>query len=77
MNAFDMHFVAQLSVERLANCLAAGMVIALFTWHAMHRIFHSLHDVGLHTGVMAKLVCYGGALTVTVLVASALLVIGF
>ena len=51
--------------------------IALFTWHAMHRIFHSLHDVGLHTGVMAKLVCYGGALTVTVLVASALLVIGF
>jgi fumarate reductase subunit D len=53
------------------------VVIALFTWHAMHRIFHSLHDVGLHTGVMAKLVCYGGALTVTVLVASALLVIGF
>ena len=53
------------------------VVIALFAWHAVHRIFHSLHDVGVHTGVVAKLVCYGGALTVTVWVASALLVIGF
>jgi beta-lactamase regulating signal transducer with metallopeptidase domain len=38
MNAFDMHFVAQLSVERLANCLAAGMVIALFTWLLLRMI---------------------------------------
>ncbi len=34
-------------------------VIALFLWHAGHRIFHSLHDVGIHAGTLAKLICYG------------------
>jgi fumarate reductase subunit D len=24
------------------------VVIALFAWHAAHRIFHSLHDLGVH-----------------------------
>jgi beta-lactamase regulating signal transducer with metallopeptidase domain len=38
MNAFDMHFVAQLSVERLANCLAQGTVIALFAWLLLRMI---------------------------------------
>lgn len=52
-------------------------VIALFAWHAAHRIFHSLHDVGLRTGVLARLICYGGALAVTLTVAACLLVIGF
>jgi beta-lactamase regulating signal transducer with metallopeptidase domain len=32
MSALDIHFVAQLSVERLANGLATGMVIAAFAW---------------------------------------------
>lgn len=52
-------------------------VIALFIWHAAHRIFHSLHDVGIHTGVLARLVCYGGALAVTLLALWSLLAIGF
>lgn len=38
MNALDLHFVAQLSVERLANCLAQGMVIALFAWLLLRMI---------------------------------------
>src|SRR6266550_4226618 len=38
MNALDMHFVAQLSVERLANCLAQGTVIALFAWLLLRMI---------------------------------------
>src|SRR5262249_44826601 len=38
MNALDMHFVAQLSVERLANCLAAGTLIALFAWWLLRLI---------------------------------------
>ena len=45
------------------------VVIALFTWHAMHRIFHSLHDIGIRTGTAAKLVCYGGALLITAVAA--------
>jgi fumarate reductase subunit D len=53
------------------------MVIALFAWHAMHRIFHSLHDLGLRSGALAKLACYGGALTVTVVIAVGLLSLGF
>lgn len=53
------------------------IVIALFAWHAMHRIFHSLHDLGLRTGAAAKLACYGGALTLTVVTAVALLSLGF
>jgi beta-lactamase regulating signal transducer with metallopeptidase domain len=38
MNALDMHFVAQLSVERLANCLAQGTVITLFAWLLLRMI---------------------------------------
>jgi len=38
MNALDMHFVAQLSVERLANCLAQGTVIAVFAWLLLRMI---------------------------------------
>jgi fumarate reductase subunit D len=53
------------------------MVVALFAWHAMHRIFHSLHDLGLRTGALAKLACYGGALTITVVAAAGLLSLGF
>ena len=52
-------------------------VIALFIWHAVHRIFHSLHDVGIRTGALAKLLCYGSALIVTLLALRSLLVIGF
>ena len=32
-------------------------VIALFMWHAAHRIYHSLHEIGIHAGIGAKLVC--------------------
>ena len=44
-------------------------VITLFIWHAAHRIFHSLHDLGIHTGVVARSLCYGGAGVVTLLAA--------
>ena len=53
------------------------VVITLFAWHAVHRIFHSLHDVGIHAGTAAKLICYGMALLMTVVSALSLLSIGF
>ena len=53
------------------------VVIGLFAWHAAHRIFHSLHDIGLRTGMVAKLVCYGSAALASVVVAASLLAIGF
>ena len=53
------------------------MVIALFLWHGTHRIFHSLHDLSIHTGLVAKLVCYGGALVLTLIAAASLISLGF
>lgn len=55
----------------------AFAVVSLFLWHAGHRIFHSLHDIGIHGGPLAKLVCYGGALLGTLVAAFSLLSIGF
>ena len=52
-------------------------VVMLFAWHAVHRIYHSLHDVGIHTGAVAKLICYGTAMAITLVAAVALLAIGF
>lgn len=55
----------------------AFAVIALFLWHGVHRIYHSLHDLGIPTGAVAKLACYGVALAGTLLAAVALLQVGF
>jgi fumarate reductase subunit D len=52
-------------------------VIALFAWHAAHRIFHSLHDLGIHNGAVAKAATYGSALAITLVTAAALLSLGF
>jgi succinate dehydrogenase subunit D len=53
------------------------VIIALFAWHAAHRIKVTLHDVGIHPGPVAKLACYGSALAITVVAAASLLSIGF
>ena len=52
-------------------------VIALSLWHAGHRIFHSLHEIGIHAGMLAKLVCYGSALVAMLISAVVLLGLGF
>lgn len=51
-------------------------VVALFLWHAGHRIFHSLHDLGVHPGVTVKLICYGLPLLATLATGYVLLSIG-
>jgi fumarate reductase subunit D len=56
---------------------ALFVVISLFAWHAAHRIFHSLHDIGMRGGTAAKLACYGSALAITLAAAWSLLSIGF
>jgi fumarate reductase subunit D len=52
------------------------LVVALFLWHGAHRIFHSLHDLGIRAGAAAKLACYGLAMLTTVVTACALVAIG-
>lgn len=48
-------------------------VVALFLFHAVHRIFHSLHDLGVRTGLVAATLCYGGALAGSAMALVALL----
>lgn len=44
------------------GALVVLAVIFLSLWHAGHRIFHSLHDFGVHTRMATwKKVCYGAA----------------
>lgn len=52
-------------------------IVVLYMWHAAHRIYKSLHDVGIHPGPVPKAVCYGSALVASVLAAGALLAVGF
>jgi fumarate reductase subunit D len=53
------------------------VVVSLFLWHAVHRIYHTLHDFGIHGEAAPKLACYGLALVGTLIAAYALLAIGF
>lgn len=52
-------------------------VIALFAWHAAHRLFHSLHDLGIRAGAAARWLCYGSALAMSVAAAWGLVSLGF
>ncbi|CAG8998724.1 MAG: Fumarate reductase subunit D [Candidatus Celerinatantimonas neptuna] len=42
------------------------ILISLPMWHAMHRIYHGLHDLGIHVGLKAKVLCYGIAFIVSI-----------
>lgn len=68
INAFAQHWAGK-------GLLFA--VIALFMWHAMHRILHSLHDLGVQAGAAMKFACYGLALLVTIIAAWILVAVGF
>jgi fumarate reductase subunit D len=48
-------------------------VIALFLWHAVHRIFHSLHDIGVKNHAASAWACYGIAGMGSLAAAAALL----
>ena len=50
------------------------VLIALPLWHTLHRIFHSLHDLGIKRGRdWQQVVCYGFAFAVSVFVFTILL----
>jgi len=56
--------------------LALLGVISLFLFHGCHRLYHSLHDLGVHIGPGRKAVFHGFAALATVLAAIVLLRIG-
>ena len=67
MLAFSHHWLGKLIL------LA---VIALFLWHAVHRIAILMHDFGVHAITLVKVVCYGFAFVGTVVAAYTLLALG-
>jgi fumarate reductase subunit D len=52
-------------------------VISLFLFHAVHRIYHGLHDLGVHAGTGAMVAAYGSALAGTLIAAYLLIAVGF
>jgi fumarate reductase subunit D len=62
------------------NFIGKGFIFAIISlslWFAVHRVYHSLHEFGIHAGFGAKLLCYGIAMIVTVICAVRLLGLGF
>lgn len=51
-------------------------VISLFLFHGCHRMLHSLHDLGVHTGAWARWCFYGFATVGSIATATVLLRIG-
>ncbi|MDA7745749.1 fumarate reductase subunit FrdD [Psychromonas sp.] len=50
------------------------IIVALPLWHTLHRIFHSLHDLGVQRGrSWQQVICYGFAFAVSVFVFTLLL----
>lgn len=64
-------------MRALAGHPLVGLVLwgtlSLFAWHAVHRIFHSLHDVGVHAVRPLQWLCYGVAAAITLVTGAALL----
>lgn len=52
-------------------------IVVFFMWHAALRIYHTLHDFGVHVGTVLKLIIFGGSLVCTVIAVWTLLAIGF
>lgn len=62
------------------NFIGKGFIFAIISlslWFAVHRVYHSLHEFGIHAGMGYKLLCYGSAFVATVISAVVLLGLGF
>ncbi len=49
----------------LHNLLGKLILLAVLIpayWGCIHRIYHGMHDLGVHAGNGTKLLCYGGVL---------------
>lgn len=57
--------------------LALLVVISLFLFHGCHRMYHCLHDFGIHVGGGLKAVFHGFAIVGTLLALYLVLWIGF
>jgi fumarate reductase subunit D len=77
MNPDTMSYTRMLAFSQhwAGKCFAFA-VIALFMWHAAHRIAILLHDLGVHAVALVKFCCYGLAFLGTVIAGYTLLALG-
>jgi len=68
MLAFSQHWAGKLFLF---------VVTTLILWHAALRIYHTLHDLGFHTGKVLTSSLYGLTLIFTLIAAYALLSVSF
>lgn len=74
MNAEALSYAnANAVAHSVIGKLFVFFAVALFAWHAAHRILCSLHDIGIHKGLAAKFTCYGIAGVISLVAANALL----
>lgn len=64
-------------VQNPLGKIALLATISLFLFHGCHRMVHSLHDLGLKTGLRAQRWFYGFAILGTLVAAALLLAVGF
>lgn len=64
-DAMSYHNVLALA-QSLPGKLALFLVISLFLWHGCHRLYHCLHDFGVHVGPGLKAAFHGFAALGTV-----------
>lgn len=69
---FDFLPQGSLAYERVSGVahywfsgLLISAVIGLTLWQCCHRIFHSLHDFGIHANLLVKVLVYGVAVAGT------------
>jgi fumarate reductase subunit D len=72
-----------MSYDRMLAFVVSGLgklivllVIPLFLFHGLHRMYHCLHDVGIHVGAVLKAVFHGLAIAGTVACLYLLMTIG-
>jgi fumarate reductase subunit D len=63
-------------VQSAIGKLVLFFVISLFLFHGMHRLYHTLHDFGLHIGPGIKALCHGLAIVGTLVTAILLFSLG-
>jgi fumarate reductase subunit D len=64
-------------VQHAAGKLVILAIIVLYLWHAAHRIYKSLHGVGIPPGPTARAACYGTACAGSLLALYGVLAVGF
>jgi len=72
-----------MNYERMLTFVSNGFgklvvlaVIGLFLFHGLHRMYHCLHDVGIHVGAGLKAVFHGLAIAGTLATCYLLTVVG-